>query len=70
MDGLVDEVGTYQDAVAAAARMAGIKGSPKILRPTKRKLSILDLMLGDSRTILPLSPDRSESHIRFEYLWR
>jgi protease-4 len=68
--GLVDEIGTYQDAVAAAARMAGIEGPPKILMPPKKKISILDLVLGDSRSILPLNPDHSESHIRFEYLWR
>jgi len=68
--GLVDEIGTYQDAIAAAARMAGIAGPPKILSPSKKRISLLDLVLGDSRSVLPLNPDRSESHIRFEYLWR
>jgi protease-4 len=69
-DGLVDEIGTYQDAVAATAKMAGIAGSPRILSPSKKSVSLLDLILGDSRSVLPRSPDRSESHIRFEYLWR
>jgi protease-4 len=69
-DGLVDELGTYQDAIAAAAKMAGIEGTPKIVSPAKKTFSILDLILGDSRSALALSPDRSESHIRFEYLWR
>ena len=69
-DGLVDELGTYQDAIAAAAKMAGIEGTPKIVSPAKKSFSILDLILGDSRSALALSPDRSESHIRFEYLWR
>jgi protease-4 len=67
---LIDEIGTYQDAIAAAAKMAGIEGSPKILRPAKKSMSILDLILGDSRSPLALNPDRSGSHIRFEYLWR
>ena len=69
-DGLVDEIGTYQDAVAAAAKMAGISGTPRIVRPSKKSISILDLVLGESRSVLPMRRDRSESHIRFEYLWR
>jgi len=69
-NGLVDELGTLQDAIDAAARLAGISGEPKLVTPTKRKLSIFDLLLGDSRTIISLNPDRSESHIRFGYLWR
>jgi len=68
--GLVDELGTYQDAVAAAARMAGIEGEPRVVSPAKKSFSILDLLLGDSQGALGLVPDRSESHIRFEYLWR
>ena len=69
-DGLVDELGTFQDAIDAAARIAGIKGEPKILSPAKKSFSILDILLGNSRAALSLSPDRSESHIRFQYLWR
>ncbi len=68
--GLVDELGTLQDAIEAAAKMAGIEGSPRILKPAKKSLSLLDLILGDASSALPLIPDRSESHIRFEYLWR
>ena len=69
-NGLVDELGTLQDAIDAAARMAGISGEPRLVTPQKRKLSILDFLLGDSRSILSFNPDRSESHIRFGYLWR
>jgi protease-4 len=69
-DGLVDELGTFQDAIDAAARIAGIQGEPKILSPSKKSFSILDILLGDSRAALSLSPDRSEAHIRFQYLWR
>jgi len=69
-DGLVDAIGTYQDAIAEAARMAGIQGSPKVVSPAKRNFSILELLLGDSSSALSLSQDRSESHIRFEYLWK
>jgi protease IV len=69
-DGLVDEIGTFQDAIAAAGKLAGIRGTPKILSPAKKRFALLDLLLGDSRSALSLSPDRSESHIRFEYLWK
>ncbi len=69
-NGLVDELGTFQDAVAAAAKMTGIYGEPKLITPPKRKFSILDILLGDSRSPLSLNPDPSESHVRFQYLWR
>jgi protease-4 len=69
-NGLVDALGTLQDAVAEAAKMAGIRGEPRIITPPKRKLSLLDFLLGDARSALFLNPDRSESHIRFQYLWR
>jgi protease-4 len=69
-DGLVDELGTLQDAIAYAGRIAGIRGEPKTLSPTRKRFSILDVLLGDSRSALSLNPDRSESHIRFQYLWR
>ncbi|MFH1573687.1 MAG: signal peptide peptidase SppA [Acidobacteriota bacterium] len=69
-NGLVDQLGTLEDAVAEAARMAGIPGEPHTISPVQRRISILDLLLGDARSILFLSPDRSESHIRFEYVWR
>jgi protease-4 len=44
---LVDELGSYQDALAEAARLGG-GGADSLLRGS----------------------DRSESHIRFQYLWR
>ncbi len=69
-NGLVDELGTLQDAVSAAAKMAGIVGEPRVVTPLKKKISILDLLLGDAQSLLPLNQDRSESHIRFQYLWK
>ncbi len=69
-NGLVDELGTLQDAVAAAAKLGGILGEPRVVTPPKKKISILDLLLGDTQSLLHLNPDKSESHIRFQYLWR
>jgi protease-4 len=69
-DGLVDELGTLQDAVQGAARAAGIPGEPRTVSPPKKKFSLWDIVFGDARSVLFLNPDRSESHIRFQYLWR
>lgn len=70
--GLIDELGTLQDAIQAAAKMSGIVGEPKIITPAKRKLSLLDFLLGESKAALPLpfAVDPSQSQIRFQYLWR
>ena len=69
-DGLVDELGGLEDAIAAAAEMGGVSGKPGIVEPVKKSFSILELLLGDSSSALSLNRDRSGSHIRFEYLWR
>ncbi|MHC1744336.1 MAG: signal peptide peptidase SppA [Syntrophobacteraceae bacterium] len=44
--GLVDELGNMEDAVTAAARMGRIEGEPELIYAKKRKLSLLDLLLG------------------------
>jgi len=67
---LVDEIGTFQDAVSAAAKLGGISGEPKLLVPAKKRFSVFDLLLGNAESVFPLASNGSESHIRFEYLWR
>jgi protease-4 len=69
-NGLIDEIGTLQDAVAAAAKMAQISGEPRIVSPVKKRTTLWDLLFGDARAALSINPDRSESNIRFQYLWR
>jgi protease-4 len=44
--GLVDTLGTYEEAVQIAASLAGIAGKPTIVRERK-KTSFLDTMFGD-----------------------
>lgn len=44
--GLVDELGNMEDAVTAAARMGKIEGEPELIYAKKKKLSLLDLLLG------------------------
>jgi protease IV len=69
-NGLVDEIGSFQDAVAAAAKMAGISGEPRLVSPPKKTFSLLETLLGESRSAALLKADQSESNIRFQYLWR
>ena len=67
---LVDEIGTFQDAVKTAANLGGITGEPKLLTPFKKRFSAFDLLLGNAESVFPLASVGSGSHIRFEYLWR
>jgi len=47
--GLIDTIGTFEDAKKITARLAGIKGEPSIVKERKRRLSLLDLALGESK---------------------
>ena len=42
---LVDRLGTLQDAVEEAGRLAGISGDPELLLPPKKKIDYLDLLV-------------------------
>jgi protease-4 len=41
---LVDRLGTLQDAIEEAGRLAGISGDPELLLPPKKKINYLDLL--------------------------
>lgn len=41
---LVDRLGTFQDAIEEAGRLAGIKGEPEVILPPKKKVNYLDLL--------------------------
>jgi protease IV len=69
-NGLIDDIGTFQDTVTATAKMVGISGKPRLLKPPKASVSLLDMLLGNSKSALSIIPDRSQSNIRFQYLWR
>lgn len=45
--GLVDTLGTYEDAIALAATLGGIEGKPKVVKEQKRK-ALLERILGDA----------------------
>lgn len=42
---LVDELGTFEDAIATAGRLAGIKGEPEVVTK-KERFSIVDILRG------------------------
>ena len=47
--GLVDELGNFEDAVALAGRLAGLKGRPNLIYPRKARFSLWDLLLDRSQ---------------------
>ncbi len=62
--GLVDRLGTLDDAVAMAGLMAGIGDSPRVIRERKRRPSVLDLLAESSQAISNL---KNNSRARLEY---
>jgi protease-4 len=50
--GLVDALGNLQDAVAEAGRMGKISGEPKVVTPPRNKISLLDLLREETRTLI------------------
>lgn len=46
--GLVDTLGTYEDAIRIAGELGGIKGEPGIVKEEKRKPRLLDFLFGKS----------------------
>jgi protease-4 len=66
---LVDELGNLDDAVRAAAKLAGIHGTPGTIYPRKQKPGLFDLLSGssaDSETALGTIFSRRP---RFLYRW-
>ena len=77
-NGLVDEIGNYEDAVKATAKLVNIKGEPQIITPPKQKegFSLLDLLLGVTK-IKNISPSQlpnqlidMDTSVKFKYQWK
>lgn len=45
---LIDRLGTLQDAVLEAGRLGGIAGEPGVIKPTKKKSFLLDMLVEES----------------------
>ncbi len=68
--GLVDELGDMEDAVAAAGRLAGIEGKPRIIHE-KPKRRIWELLEGRVDAVLGLVPGLGAAPgTRLLYLWQ
>jgi protease-4 len=50
--GLIDELGNLQDAVAAAANMAGISGEPKVVYPPRERPGFIEYLIQETATSL------------------
>ncbi len=62
--GLVDLIGTYEEALDLAADMAGIEGPPKVIKKRRRR-TLAEILLGRVATSLPvLGGDR----VRLQYI--
>jgi protease-4 len=76
-NGLVDEIGNYEDAVKKTAEMVGIKGEPQIITPPKPRdsFSLLDL-LGMTKlrnfapSQLPAQLSEIDTSVKFKYQWK
>ena len=72
-EGLVDRLGTLQDALDAAGRMAGLGENPRTVRPAQEKLGLLELLGGvdESRLakLLESLSTGARSTPRLRYEW-
>ncbi|NIM19809.1 MAG: signal peptide peptidase SppA [Candidatus Latescibacteria bacterium] len=62
--GLVDRLGTYEEAIAVAASMGGIKNKPKIIRKRKRK-HFFRSIFGEIGARIPVE---AENRITLKYI--
>ena len=67
---LVDEIGNFQDAVDLTAKLAGISGKPKLIRASRQRVTLLDVLTGDISRLIPFGEQTLKSQIRFQYLWK
>jgi protease-4 len=67
---LIDEIGSLQDAIDIASRLAGISGEPRLLNPPRERRTLLDLLLGDMSELFPFTSNVKDTRIQFSYLWK
>lgn len=67
---LIDEIGNFQDAVDLTARLVGFSGKPRLIRLSRQRVTLMDLLTSDLSRLVPFSGQSSKSRIRFQYLWK
>lgn len=66
--GLVDQLGNFEDAVTLAKELAEIDGEVNLVYPQKKKLKLLDILLGEAtESISNILKNSTKSSI--EYRW-
>lgn len=66
--GLVDELGNLQDAISAAARMAGIDGEPRVVYPPQEKPGVFQYLIQESATQLRRGL-QEQSATGLQFIW-
>jgi protease-4 len=67
---LIDEIGNFQDAVDVTAKLAGISGKPRLLRSSRQRVTLLDVLTTDLSRLVPFNGQSMKSQIKFQYLWK
>lgn len=67
---LIDEIGNFQDAVDLTAKLAGISGKPRLIRSTRQRVTLLDVLTTDLSRFVPFNGQTLKSQIRFQYVWK
>jgi protease-4 len=67
---LIDDIGNFQDAVDVTAKLAGISGKPRLIRLTRQRVTLLDVLTTDLSRLVPFSGQSMKSQIKFQYLWK
>ena len=62
---LIDTIGTFEDAIAIAGKIGGIKGKPKMVEVMKKRKSIFDLLYNEFRQKM-----RSRIGVEPAYRWQ
>jgi protease-4 len=67
--GLVDELGNLEEAIALAAKMAGIQGEPEVIYAEKKRFSLFDFLLQESVSKIAEGLRESAPPMNFLYYW-
>lgn len=62
--GLVDTLGTLDDAISLAGRMGGLKDTPRVIKERKRKRSLYDLLFDFGETATKL--DKGKVGLKYQ----
>ena len=64
--GLVDVLGNLEDTIADAGKLGKISGEPKVVTSPKKKISFLELLREETRTLI--DEKISGNHLRLDFL--